>query len=65
MIGHLTMSQSWTLSSPSPTTSPIDWASGPETMSISSTKATSSTAIRVISSMSGRSFQNGRPSPIS
>ena len=50
---------------PSPITLPIDSAIGPETMSISSAIAASRTATTVSASITGRSFQKGRPSWIS
>ena len=65
MTGHLAMLQTWTAWSPRPIWSPIDSASGPETTSMRSTSATSTMATSVIRSMTGRSFQKGRPSPIS
>ena len=43
----------------------MDSARGPLTTSMTSTSADMTTATSVISSISGRSFQNGRPSSIS
>ena len=60
--GHLAMSHAVTAVSPSPTASPIASATGPETISASTTSAAIRTRISVTSSWSGRSFQNGRPS---
>ncbi len=59
------MDHTVTAVSPSPITLPIDCATGPETMSINSAIAASTTATTVSSSITGRSFQNGRPSWIS
>ena len=50
---------------PSPMALPTACASGPVTTSDSATSATRMTAMRVMRICSGRSFQNGRPSPIS
>ena len=52
----------WSLT---PITEPIDDARGPETTSMTSTTATRRMATRVTSRVTGRSFQNGRPSSIS
>ena len=63
--GHLAMFQTVTAVLPRPMALPTACASGPVTTRESATSATSTTAIRVMTICSGRSFQNGRPSPIS
>ena len=65
ITGHFTMFHTVTGMEPSPIASPTAVASGPLTTRPSSTSATRTTAIRVTSSCTGRSFQTGRPSPTS
>ena len=63
--GHLAMLQTVTRVSLSPIALPMALASGPLTTSATATTAMRMTAISVMRICSGRSFQNGRPSPIS
>ena len=56
------MSQTVTAVSPRPTALPIADATGPETISDSTTSAAIITSTNVTSSCSGRSIQKGRPS---
>ena len=62
ITGHLAMSHTVTAASPTPIALPIASATGPETMSATTTSAASSTITSVTTSCSGLSFQNGRPS---
>ncbi len=65
ITGHLAMFQTVTALSPRPITSPIERATEPlATKPIAST-AISTTITSVITSCSGRSFQNGRVSSTS
>ncbi len=59
------MPQTVTATSPRPSASPTLRATGPLTTSPTSTSATTRTLTSVTTSVTGRSFQNGRPSSIS
>ena len=59
------MFQTVTAVSPIPMASPIARATGPDTTRPIATSPARMTAARVMTIISGRSFQNGRPSRIS
>ena len=65
MMGQRAMFQIMRVVSPRPTASPIALATGPLTASINAPVARQIRPINVTSSMTGRSFQTGRPSSTS